>query len=335
MTGCANGSVLSGRGDRMNKSSTKQIILVVVLVIFTLTMISYTRFGRVGASPMETALKDFFAPVQGVAVDLGHRLRGLVSFPSTILKSADENQLMKKKIIELEGRLRQYEEIKAENQRLTKLLDFKGGVASNLGYQLVTAAVIGRDPGNWFGIITINKGSNEGLRPNMVVINEQGLVGRITSVTQNTSEVLLITDPRSGVASMIQENRSPGMVEGEASSPGKVEMMHIPIGTQVNKGQVVVTSGFGSLYPKGIPIGFITESNREPAGLFLSAIITPFVNFNRLEEVMIITGADAPQPDAFPKVAEIPYPWGEGKTDLRGRSPGTLRDGDRNEVSVQ
>ncbi|MFZ5631799.1 MAG: rod shape-determining protein MreC [Bacillota bacterium] len=308
------------------KGNTIKIILLGVLVISMLTLMYYTGFGRVGVSPMESSLKDIFAPVQGLAMNLGHRLRGLVSFPFDLVNMADENQLMKKKLAELEGRVRQYEELKLENDRLKKMLDFKSEVASAMGYSLTAAAVIGRDPGNMFGIITINKGAGEGLKPNMTVLSDQGLVGRITTVSPNTAEVLLITDPRSGVAALVQESRSPGIVEGLAGSPGQVRMVHIPIGTEINRGQVVVTSGSGSIYPKGIPIGWILESGREPSGLFSSAVVVPFVDFSRLEEVMVITGARTPAGEI--KVAELPYPWGEGKTDLRGRSPAAVKAGE-------
>ncbi len=297
-----------------------------LIIIFSLALMHYTKFGRAGASPMESVLKDFLAPAQGLAMNLGHRLRGLVSLPFDLFNAADENQLMKKQIIELEGRMRQYEELRAENERLKKLLDFKTGVAPVKGYELVAAAVIGRDPGNWFGTITINKGSGEGMIPNMTVINEQGLVGRIVSVTRNTAEVLLITDSRSGVAALVQENRVPGMVEGVASSPGQVRMVHIPIGSDVSRGQAVVTSGFGSLYPKGIPIGWTLESDKEPSGLFNRAVIVPYVDFNRLEEVMVITGVRTPR--SVTGESGIPHPWGEGKADVRGRSPGAVRAGE-------
>ncbi|MHB8917808.1 MAG: rod shape-determining protein MreC [Desulfocucumaceae bacterium] len=306
----------------IRKKNTKRFILLGVLVVAMLTLMNYTKFDRAGVSPMESSLKDALSPVQGLAMSLGHRLRGLVSFPFTLVGAADENQLMKKKITELEGRLRQYDEVRAENDRLKKMLDFKAGVAQTLGYDLVGASVIGRDPGNWFGIITINKGARDGLKTNMAVLSEQGLVGRITSVSQNTAEVLLVTDSRSGVASLVQESRTPGIIEGIASSPGRVRMVHIPIGIEINKGQTVVTSGLGSLYPKGIPIGWILEADKEPSGLFSSAVIVPFVDFNRLEEVMVITGARSPQ--AAAKIAQLPYPWGEGKNDIRGRSPGVI-----------
>jgi len=312
------------------KGNTKKIILFGILIISTLAIMNYTEFGRVGVSPMESAMRDILAPVQGLAMNLGHRLRGLVSFPFTLINISEENQLMKKRVNELEGRIRLSEELRSENDRLKKLLDFKTGVASAVGLDVTGAAVIGRDPGNWFGMITINKGSRHGIKVNMTVLNDQGLIGRITSVSSGTAEVLLITDPRSGVGSLIQETRAPGMVQGEASYPGKVRMVHIPLGTELGRGHIVVTSGFGSIYPKGIPIGWIQESGREPSGLFISAEVAPFVDFNRLEEVMVITGARTPA--VASNISVLPHPWGQGNTDVRGRSPGAIRSGEQGGV---
>ncbi|MFZ5642287.1 MAG: rod shape-determining protein MreC [Bacillota bacterium] len=315
------------------RRNTKKIFILGVLIISTLVVMNYTEFGRVRVSPMESGIRDILAPVQGLTMSLGHRLRGLVSFPFMLINAAEENQLMKKRVAELEGTERQLNELKSENARLKKLLDFKNEVAPAVGFNVTGAAVIGRDPGNWFGMITINKGAGDGIKPNMTVINEQGLVGRVTSVSHKTSEVLLITDPRSGATSLLQENRAPGMVEGVASHPGQVRMVHIPVGAEISSGQVVVTSGFGSLFPKGIPIGSVREYGREPSGLFNSAVVDPFVDFNRIEEVMVITGVTTPM--VALNLAELPFPWGEGKTDTTGRSLGLLNQIGESGVVIQ
>lgn len=301
------------------EGNTKKIILISILVISLLALMRYTEFGRVSISPVESSLRDILAPVQGLAMNLGHRLRGLVSFPFAVMEMVNENQSMKEKVAELEGRLRQSEEFGYENDRLKRLLDYKSAVTPLMGFEVTGAAVIGRNPGNWFGTITINKGSDDGMKQNMTVITEQGLVGRITSVSINTSEVLLITDPRSGVSALIQESRAPGMVEGIASSPGRVIMVHIPIEIDISADQVVVTSGFGSIYPKGIPVGRILETGKEPSGLFNNAVIAPFVDINRLEEVMVITTVRSS--NNITRFSGLPSPWGEGGFDQGGLNP--------------
>jgi len=303
-----------------HKGNTKQLVIIVLFILGLLVLMRYTDFNRVSVSPIESSFRDILSPVQELAMNIGHRFRRLVSLPFAAISTADENQLMKKRITELEGLLRQTEELKTENERLKKLLDFKTDLAPAIGFQLSGASVIGRDPNNWFGIITINKGSDDGIKPNMTVLNQQGLIGRITSVSSETAEVLLITDPRSGVSALVQQNRVPGMVEGVASYPGQVRMVHISLGSSVEKGEAVVTSGVGSIYPKGVPIGWIQEVGREPSGLFGSAEIIPYVDFNRLEEVMIVTGVSpVDNTQEGGKTSALPYPWGSN-VNVAGRN---------------
>lgn len=321
----------------MMQGNTKKIIALAVLIIIMLTAINHTKFGKVNMSPIESALKDIVVPVQGLVMNVGHRLRGLVSFPLRIVNMSEENQLMKDKITKLEGQLRQFEEMKSENDRFQVLLDFKSNTAPMMGYNLATASVVGHDISNWFGILTLNKGSAHGLNTNMVVVNDQGLIGRIISITEHTADVLLVTDPRSGVAALIQENRATGLLEGVANAPGYLKMVHIPLDSDLHPGQVVISSGFGSLYPKGIPIGRITDIEPDPSGLFLSALVTPFVDINKLEEVMIITEQLQLQPQSEPNVSLLPYPWGQGDSAPKkgGRSPGALTVAEQNEVIVR
>lgn len=304
--------------------SYKKIFLLVVLVGITLLIMKYTTFGRVTISPFEAVLRDVFSPVQGLATQVGHRLRGLVSFPFDVVGMTGRNRQLEDRVATLEGRLKQMEEYRQENERLKELLDFRSNIGEAMGFELTGAAVIGRDPGNWFGFLSINKGSEDGIRGDMTVITPEGLVGRITSVSRNTAQVLLISDPRSGVGTLIQETRAPGMVNGVASAPGEVQMVHIPIGSVAKEGHIVITSGLGSLYPKGIPVGTITSVGREPSGLFNSAMIDPFVDFDRLEEVLVITRVRSPRTTV--SLADIPSPWGYRKH--YGGSPGTIRAGE-------
>jgi rod shape-determining protein MreC len=100
-------------------------------------------------------------------------------------------------------------------------------------------------------------------------------------------------------------------------------MVHIPTGSEIEKGQTVVTSGLGSLYQKGIPIGTVSSVGRESSGLFISAAVKPFVDFDRLEEVIVITAVKAP--DTKVSLADIPPPW--GSAGVQGSSAGNIRDG--------
>lgn len=290
--------------------SGKNLLLFLLVVVFTVVVMRVTGSDRIKVSPLENALRDITAPLQRVAMEVGHRVRGVFSFPVSLVRSSKENQELTEQVARLEGQLREASEYQLENERLKKVLNFQSDIAHQAGLQVAPAAVIGRDPGNWFSTLVINKGSRHGIKSNMTVIAPEGLVGRVTAVSGNTSEVLLISDPRSGVGSIIQETRAPGLVEGMVSGSDLLRMVHIPNSIPVKQGQTILTSGLGSLFPKGIPIGEVVGTGREPSGLFLSADVKPFVDFNRLEEVMVITRVSSRLASAENTKQQLSGAWG-------------------------
>ncbi|MGB9803618.1 rod shape-determining protein MreC [Desulfofundulus sp.] len=272
-------------------TSGKRIFSLVVLLVLVLYVMRVTAYGRVEATAPEKTLMDVFAALEQAATGLGRGVRDVVAFPLSLLNASRRANELSEQVARLEGELNRATEYRLENERLKKLLDFKSGPAVDSGLEVAAAGVAGRDPGNWFSTITINKGRSNGIRENMTVITPRGLVGRVIATTDRTATVLLITDPRSAVSALVQETRTPGMVEGTAGSAGTLHMIHIPNDMPVRPGQTVVTSGMKSIFVRGIPIGEITSVKRDPTGLFLEASVRPFVDFNRLEEVLVVTGA--------------------------------------------
>ncbi|MDD4335561.1 MAG: rod shape-determining protein MreC [Desulfotomaculaceae bacterium] len=282
----------------MRWATAKRLFLLAVLVAVTLAAMRCTVPERIGLTSSESKFRDMLAPVQNGLTWLGRQGRYIISLPVSMVGAAARCQELEHEVERLESEKIQFNEYLIENQRLSALLDYKKVMAGN--YNSLIASVIGRDPGNWFGTITLNRGSSEGIRENMSVLTPEGLVGRVIAVSASTCEVLLITDPRSGVGSLVQDTRTPGIVEGVAGAAGIARMIHLPNNALVETGQAVVTSGQGSLFPKGIPVGRINNVQNEPSGLFLSAEISPFANLNNLEEVIIVTFVqpETPTPSA-------------------------------------
>ncbi len=270
-----------------NLSFGKKLILLGVLVMVVLAGLHFSAANIERLTPLAAAVRDVLSPVQRLVMAAGREISDFFSFPIRLVKLSQRNRALEQQLGELRGTLLQYEEIRAENSRLKELLDFK----TSLSPQLTTeaAAVIGRDYDNWFGTIIINKGAADGIRRNMAVITPAGLVGRVIRVSDGTAEVLLITDPRSGVGSLVQETRAPGIVEGVVGGQGKLHMIHIPADLAPKRGYRVITSGLGSIFPKGIPIGIVLEIRKEESGLFKMAVVDAYVDFNRLEEVLVVT----------------------------------------------
>jgi len=267
-------------------SGGKKIILVGVLVLVMLTGLHLSAGDLYGITPLASATRDLLAPVQRLAMVAGREVSELFSFPVSIINISQRNKMLSEKVSELEGELLKLQEAREENARLKDLLDFQTQIATQMTTE--TAAVIGRDTGNWFGSIIINKGLDNGIEADMAVITPAGLVGRVTKVSGTTAEVLLITDPRSGVGCLVHEKRAPGIVEGLAGGSGNLQMVHIPADLAPQQGDKIISSGLGSVYPKGIPVGTVVEKRKEKSGLFIMADITPYVDFNRLEEVLVI-----------------------------------------------
>ncbi|MDO7786257.1 rod shape-determining protein MreC [Desulforamulus aquiferis] len=267
--------------------SYRSVFFLLILVGITLGVMRLTHVERPQLTPMEAAIKDSLAPIQGVLMGISETVNQSVYSVVALGGLSGENKELREEVSELRGQLLLLEELRQENQRLRELLDYREQHEQN--FRSTTASIIGRDPGNWFGIITLNKGERDGILKNMPVVTRAGLIGKVVAVSRNTAQVMLITDPRSGVGAMVQETRVPGVLEGTTSGGGATRLIHVPKDTELNAGQVVITSGVGGTFPKGIPIGRIIDISDEPAGLFKTATVVPFAELQRLEEVLIIT----------------------------------------------
>ncbi|HZK19076.1 MAG TPA: rod shape-determining protein MreC [Clostridia bacterium] len=270
------------------KYSIKWIVSLILLVVLALFAMRITSLDRPHLTKMEAGLKDVIMPAQLKIANFGRQIYRPVSMIFSIGKLADENEDLRKRVSSLEAEVMRLNEYKSESERLQSLLEFKTLMSDQ--YNLITATVAGRDPGNWFGTITINKGANDGIEKNMPVLSEAGLVGKIVTASGDSSVVLLLTDPLSGVGGLIQESRTPGVVEGVASGYGLARLIHIREDAEVEVGQTVITSGLGGGFPRGIPLGKVTNIRMDSSGLLKTALIQPFVDFNRLEEVFVLSG---------------------------------------------
>ena len=194
-----------------------------------------------------------------------------------------------KRIIELEDRIRSLkkelinlEEAKLENDRLRNLLEFKKKTPG----KSIPALVIGRDPNNWSSVVFIDKGSGDGINKNMIVISGSGLVGRIREVGKARSKVMLINDVDSKLGALVHQTRDQGLLIG--SIDGKCKLIYLPLETDIKIGYEVLTSGMGSMSPKGISLGEIKSVEKERGKLYKYAIVEPASQLSKLEEVMCI-----------------------------------------------
>jgi len=182
-------------------------------------------------------------------------------------------------------------EIEHENEQLRTILNFaetRPGLALR-GAQIV-ARVIGQESNNFLDYIMLDLGTEHGIVVGMPVVVAQGMVGRISAVTESTSKVLLITDTNSAINVIFQKSRLNGVLRGNPDGTLKVD--YIPQGAFFETGETVLSSGLGGRFPKGIPLGQIIATGGRDIDVFQWAVVEPTVDFRRLELAMVVTNFD-------------------------------------------
>ncbi len=190
---------------------------------------------------------------------------------------------------ELMGRLAELEE---ENLQFREALVASGhldGIARmREGFEvpLLPAQVVGQDVSSWFHAILVDRGRRADVLSGMPIVSEHGLVGVVTATSVHASRAMLLLDRRSAADAIIQRSRARGIVRGTGS--GELEFVFMVRGDDVLPGDVVITSGFGGVYPKGVRVGRVTDVSTDRAELLHKARVTPAVDFGHLEQVFVM-----------------------------------------------
>jgi len=264
-------------------------LMVTIIVAVILLVVLIITAGSNNVTGTESILGSVFSPVQGALYSATDAIGG---FFGRIFSGRDiqaENLALSARVAELEGLLRDYNEVKQQNDRLKEMLNFDTQ-ADTLEY--VSARVIGKAPGHWFNIFIIDAGMSSGIHVNMPVVNEKGLIGRVVHTGANWSRVISIIDASSGVSGIVKRTRDNGMLSGRATLDDEtalLTMANLPLDADLMPGDTVITSGLAGIFPKGIAIGEVVEVTPSSDGMRNFALVKPWVDFSRLEEVMIIT----------------------------------------------
>ncbi len=259
-----------------------------LILLILLSAVGLMIFGASGYTEGKNfgPLQVVYAPLHRAAAGITNGFNNFASIFSN--KKALQAQVaqMQQQLDALQMENQSLKEYKSEAERLQKLLVFRDTNISTM--QLQAAHVIARSPNNWYKNVSIDRGSQDGMAKGMPVICPEGLVGRVTYVTAHSAQVTLITDREIAVGAILEKDRETnGIVEGFGNNT-ELRMQNIPFYSQIQVYDVIVTSDLSQTYPKGIPIGTVTEVVKEPGGLLLKASLKPAVDFDRLEEVLVI-----------------------------------------------
>ena len=227
------------------------------------------------------------APVEKVFVSSTRFMRRTWHDYINVVGLRMENRDLREQNEKLHMELARQSEGANQAQRLQALLDFK---QQFLGSTLA-AQVIGSSGSDSSRVVYIDKGTRDGLKPNMAVITPHGIVGKLRDVYRYSAQVLMFNDSSSGVGAILEDSRLHGVVKGTPA--GEVILVHIQADEKVQPGEKLVTSGGDRIYPKGLPIGTVSDVSPGPE-LFLNVRVKPAANLTRLEEVLVITQAQEP-----------------------------------------
>ena len=268
------------------KSPRRSPVVPLLLIAFTLVALVLHEVGYLQAAEdvvlrLVTPVQSWFSNRARGVGDVVQTLRDLRTLRQENARLRQENDAL---IIENV----QLKEAEAVNERLRRLLDF---TRTNPSYDYrggeVGARVIGHDPSAYLDFVIIDLGERQGASLDMPVVTERGLVGRITEVHDTSSEVLLITDVNSAVTALIQTSRAMGVVRGLAG--GGLLLDQVPQDVEVHEGEIVITSGLGDSFPRGLVIGQISKVYQRDYEMFQQARVRPTVDFRNLEQVLVIT----------------------------------------------
>lgn len=267
------------------KSSRRQRVALIALLAATATVITLD-FQKNPGGPIRRVQEVAVAVVAPLQDGISSVFRPVGEFLSSLSEIKDlrkENAALEAKVKKQEDQLRRFPELQRENTSLRELTQLKDWTAG----KTLGARVIGVGPSNHEWTAFLDKGTDDGLREGMSVVAQQGLVGRIVFAAKSYSNVLMLIDPKHSAGARLTTSGDTGSVTGRGEDD--LLFRHIEPVTEVQVGEAVVTSGYDrGIFPSGIPIGRVSSTQKSRDGLTKTARVTPFVDFKKLDSVLVL-----------------------------------------------
>lgn len=257
-------------------------ILITTIILILIVIFSNKETNT---SFFENFANKLVMPIQNGLTYLKNKASGNSSFFTDINNLKAENEDLKKQNSKLEQSLRELENIKTENETLKEYL----GLTEKYGeYKTVPGYIIDKEISNYSKTIIINIGSQDGIEEGMTVIADEGLVGHVISVTDNTAKVQTIIDTASSVSCLMSASKDSIVCKGTLDNNSELKAMYIPTDANLVQGDSVDTSGQGGIYPKGIHVGTIKTIVNTKNMTDRYAMVETAVDFNKLNTVLVV-----------------------------------------------
>lgn len=258
------------------------ITLLSLLLLFSLALMTINIKREQGPLFFESLVIWVISPFQTFFTETVSSISNVFDHYFFVVNMSQENDHLRAQIDQLSRDKNELIERIKEHERVAKLVQNEEPQER----KLMIARVIGRDATQWSNVVYISKGTNDGVRENLAVVTNAGVIGHILQSSGGTSKVLLITDSRSAVDSLFQGSRFTGVTVGIGENEAK--MKYVPMNAEVEVGDSVLSSGLGGTFPKGLKIGVVSQVIKKKQGLFLDIMVAPSADFSRMEEVMVL-----------------------------------------------
>jgi rod shape-determining protein MreC len=268
---------------KKDKRSRQIKIFLLVGFLFTLFLILVvSTVGRQDFNSSHKIALELISRVQGGATGTTDYFKSFWHNYVALWGVSAENERLREELAKGLAARQEYREAIATNVRLSRLLELK----ESLPPPVLTSRVIGRDPSLWFKTVIIDRGSTDGVKKGMPAVTVEGIVGQVMNTSPNYAKILLATDPNSAIDVLIQPSRVQGIIKGKGRD--SFELHYVLRNTDIQKGDQVITSGLGGVFPKGLAVGTVSQAIKNRRGMFQNIEIEPAVDFSRLEYLLII-----------------------------------------------
>lgn len=272
------------------RQSTGERPLIVLCVISLLLLTFYLREGDTGPiHAVRGGVMTVTSPVRMLGSAVAAPFGALGNIAQNATASSETLSELKKRNEELTAQVAELSEAQETAERLEKLV----GLKSTYSLESTAARIIGSTGDAWTDSVIIDKGSASGFEVGMPVCSSGGVIGQIIEVSANTSTVRLITDDQSGVSAMIQGSRAQGVLQGQAD--GTLRLEYVVSDAEVATGDIVITSGIGGTFPKGLPLGTVASIDRAPNAVYYTIVVRAASSAESNEEVLVITSVSEDQ----------------------------------------
>nr|WP_232204988.1 rod shape-determining protein MreC [Collinsella tanakaei] len=268
--------------NRRQSSGMRPFVICCLVSLLLLTF--YVREGEAGViHSIRSGVNTVATPVRMVGAVVATPFNAIGNVFTNLSAPQETLSELKKQNEELTSELAQLTEAEKTAERLESLL----GLQSTYNLQSTAARIIGTTGDAWSQTVTIDKGSANGFEIGMPVCNSGGVIGQIIEVSAATSTVRLINDENSGVSAMVQSTRAQGILQGQPD--GTLMLSYVPADADVKVGDVIITSGLGGRFPKGLPLGTVSSVSRAANATYYTIVVRAISTAESNEEVLIIT----------------------------------------------